>query len=203
MKKMIVLAAATFACGETGELRIDSVPSGLLPAQQQIDPSGELAIERARIAVSEIELEGGKEDEREAEMGDAIIEVVLSGEPTNVAVDAVEAGSYHTIGIELKVDSFDGNKASIVVEGTYRGSEFVFRSSIKPEVEFRLTPEVDVPAKGSATAGMSFDVGAWFKDGVGNVLDPTDANNQKTIEESIMRSMAVNAEIEDEDEDDD
>ena len=178
--------------GETGELRIESVPSVLSPEQNQT-PGAETTIERAQIGVSEIELEGGADDEREASMGDGVIDVVLGGNPTTVAVDSVEAGSYHTLGIELK---------TITVEGTHAGAPFTFTSNIEPEVEFGLDPEVDVPAKGSASAGVSFDVPAWFRDADGNALDPNDAANQAAIESSILRSMAVNAVIEDETNDD-
>lgn len=175
------------ACtGERGELKIESVASSLKPAQTG---DGAPDIARASIEVSEIELEGGQEDEREATMGEGVIEVALNGNPTTVAVDAVEAGSYHTLGIEM---------TGIRVEGTISGASFDYRSNIKPEVEFELDPEVEVPALGSASVGVSFDVASWFRAADGRVLDPNDAANQSEIEARILESMAANAVIEDE-----
>ena len=187
---LALLSGGLPACtGETGELRINSVRS----AQTEVPAAG-LSVSRALIEVSEIEIEGGTEaDEREASMGEGAIDVALGGEPTTVAVDSVEAGSYHTLGIEIK---------KITVEGTRDGNAFTFTSEIEPEVEFRTDPEVDVPAKGSASVGISFRVDEWFRDEAGNALDPSDRANQGAIEKAILGSMAADGEIEDESDDD-
>jgi hypothetical protein len=153
--------------------------------------NGRLVVSRARVAVSEIEFEGGDEDdEREAELGAAVIDLDLDGSLTRVTANSVEAGSYHTLGLELAAG---GSGASILVDGTYDGTSFGFRSALRPELEFPLRPEVNVPANGEAAVGVMFDVAAWFTSPDGSALNPTDGANQSPIESKILASMAAHA----------
>ena len=172
-------------CGpsETGTL---TLRSALKPAQTQ---SGDLVIDRAHVAASEIELEGGKDDEREAEMGESEFDIALDGAATDIAVESVEAGAYHTLGIEF---------TRIEVDGTYQGRSFSFAADLTPEVEFPIDPELDVPVAGQASASIAFDVAKWF-DGA----DPTDAGSQGAIEQNITTALGELGVIEDEANDDD
>jgi hypothetical protein len=225
----ILTAAACLAlvagCTETGTLRIDgqlSESSAALttPGSGRLElGGGALVLTRARLAVSEIELEGGSEDEeREAEMGAAVIDIELGGAPTNVRVEEVEAGAYHTLGIELHVADFDlmlavgprggefldfarGEPASILVDGSYQGEQFELRSKLSPEAEFWLRPEVNVPANGEATVAIVFDVASWFENADGSVIDPRNRENQAAIDGKIMASIAARATIEGPDDD--
>jgi hypothetical protein len=156
-----------------------------------------LVIDRARVAVSEIELEGGSEDdELEAEMGGAVIDLELGGKPTTVTVGEVETGTYHTLGLELTVVDLGGKPASILVEGTYDGAAFAFRSGWAPEAEFPLKPNVVVPAKGTATAGVTLDVASWFSEPDGSVINPSDPASQSRIEGRVIASISAAAQIE-------
>jgi hypothetical protein len=152
---------------------------------------GALVVESARVAVSEIELEGGRRDQREAELGAAVIDLALDGTPTPVAVDSVEAGSYHTLGLELRTGG-----PAIVVEGTFDGAPFTHSSGLSPELEFALHPEVNVPSSGEATVGIVFDVATWFVADDGSLLDPSAAAHRDAIEARILATMAARAEIE-------
>ena len=200
---MILTAlVALVGCGESGTLRVDSQIAQSSSALASPDGTslevgdGTLVIEKAQVSVSEIEFEGGDEDEREAELGSAVIELALDGGPTTVAADSVEAGSYHTLGLELR----SGGR-SILVEGTYDGSGFSFTSGLNPELEFPLRPEVVVPADGEASVRVTFDLAAWFTTDSGDVLDPRDSASNGAIESRILASMAAHAEIEQEDDD--
>lgn len=185
---------------ETGTMRVDSevaqtssALTGPEGATLVLD-NGRLVVSRARIAVSEIEFEGGEDEEREAELGAAVIDLDLDGSLTRVTANSVEAGSYHTLGLELAAGG--GLGGSLLVEGTYDGNDFSFRSGLNPELEFGLRPEVNVPANGEAAVGVLFDVAAWFTAADGSVLNPTDATNQGPIESKILASMAAHAVIE-------
>lgn len=190
------------ACGETGKLRLDGQMAGATPetgaASQGLTlGDGRLVIAGARIAVSEIELEGGGEgDELEAEMGSAVIDLKIDGTPTTVAVGEVDAGTYHTLGLEFTRRDLDGASSSLVVSGTYEGEPFVFRSSWAPEAEFPLSPDVTVPAGGEATAGVIFDVASWFTEADGSVANPADSAYQARIEQRLVDSISAAAEIE-------
>ncbi len=196
---MIPFAVALLSgCGESGRLNVDGKIAQTTQAQTSVNGAnlevgdGTLVIESATVRVSEIEFEGGSEEhEREAELGSAQIPLALDGGPTTVAADSVEAGRYHTLGLELR-----SGGESIRVTGTYGGSPFTFTSGIHPELEFRLDPKVDVPPDGEATVEVVFDLAAWFTDAGGAVLDPSDSSNQRTIESRILASMAAHAAVE-------
>jgi hypothetical protein len=161
--------------------------------------AGSLIVERVRIAVSEVELEGEEEDGEEFEMGERVVEVALDGAPTEVVAQAVPEGSYQELGMELMVGGFDelggDEPASILVEGTYDGAPFTYRSTVAPELEFNLGKAAEVRQGGEARIAVTFDVAAWFLSG-DTALNPTDPVNRQTIESNILSSMAAHAEVE-------
>jgi hypothetical protein len=190
-------------CGETGKLRVDSQIAETSLAATSADGTtlvvgdGTLVIDSAALSVSEIEFEGGsEEDELEAELGSAHVPLALDGGPTTVAADDVDVGTYHTLGLELRSG---GN--SIAVTGTYAGAPFRFISGLSPELEFPLSPPVEVTADGEASVAVIFDLAAWFTDANGAVIDPNDSANHATIESRILSSMAAHAVIEQADDD--
>jgi hypothetical protein len=197
----VLALSGAFACNGNGNLQVDGRLAET-SASQGTESSlplgdGTLVIERASVAVSEIEFEGGEEeDELEAEVGGGTIDLALDGSKTKVTADSVESGTYHTLGMELR-------SGGIVVDGTYAENAFTYRSNVNPELEFRLDPPVEVPAGGDAAVGVEFDVASWFVAADGSVLDPSDEANRDAIEASIRASMAAHAEIEDDDGPDD
>lgn len=193
-------APLAIACNGDGKLRVDGQLSEGTASEgtQESLPLGDgtLIIERASVSVSEIEFEGGEEEseELEAEVGGGTIDLALDGSKTEVAANSVEAGTYHTLGLELR-------RGGITVEGTYGDNSFTYVSDVAPELEFPLKPAVEVPAGGEASVGVEFDVAAWFTAADGSVLDPTNEANRPTIEANIRASMAAHAEIEEGDDD--
>lgn len=214
----LAAAASLIGCGGEGNVRIDSTlaESTALDAARQVgatleldNAAGTLAIERARIAVSEVELEGEEEDgDAEFEMGKRVVEVSLDGVATEVVAQAVPAGTYAELGMELMIatgahgaEFADFGAGSIVVDGTYAGSPFRYTSTVAPELEFNLPAPVDVAAGGEARVAVTFDVAAWFLGAAGVALDPTDPQNRSVIENNILNSMAAVADLEFEDDD--
>ena len=199
---MALACLASIGCTDGGKLSIEGRVGQSSAALSSPDGAslalgdGTLVIQMARISVSEIELEGGSDDEREAELGAATIDLALDGGPTTVAVGQVEAGTYHTLGLELRRG---GN--SVRVEGTYADQPFVFTSGLDFEAEFKLEPEVDVPPNGEASVAVTFDLPAWFITEDAELLDPSDSANQTTIDARISASIAARAEIEHGDDD--
>jgi hypothetical protein len=213
IRKVLVcsLVSAALGCTGSGKLKLEgklsetSVSEGSSARSMPVG-DGTLVIERARISVSELEFEGGDEsDELESELGAAVIDLALDGTPTAVTAESVEAGDYHTFGMELRrggPGDFAGtDPASIIVDGTYAGREFSYRSAIAPELEFPIA--VNVPEGGEARAAVPFDVAAWFVGADGVVLDPADPAARSTIESRILDSLRRNATLEVEGEDDD
>lgn len=176
----------------------------------RIDRNGdELVIEQARILLSELEIEGRTESS-EVEIGATALELGLDGSSTEIAFEDVMAGTYEEMSLELArggqisgdvADGF-GDQDSIVVDGSYGGTPFTYRSGYAPELEFALDG-LRVRDGEVATITVTFDVGGWFVDGSGQILDPSDAGNRDTIEANIRDSVAAQVEEEDDDEEDD
>ena len=84
----------------------------------------------------------------------------------------------------------------LAVHGTWAGSSFTYVSGVHPELEFKLSPPVDVPEGGEASVGVEFDLASWFVAADGSVLDPTVEANRPAIDENILASLAAHAEVE-------
>lgn len=177
----------------------------------RIDRDGdELVIEQARILLSELEIEGRTESS-EVEIGAQALELGLDGSATEIAFEDVSAGTYQEMSLEIargaqiSGDASEGfgDKDSIVVDGTYGGEAFTYRSGYAPELEFDLDG-LRVSDGEVATVTVTFDVGSWFMNADGQLLDPADPANHDAIEANIRASVAAHVEDEDdEDEDDD
>jgi hypothetical protein len=208
----LIVTVGLFACGGEGTMRVDSElarSAALSSANQigstlQVDTSaGALLLERVRIAVSEVELEGEEEGDAEFEMeGKRIVPVALDGAPTEVAVESVPSGKYVTLGMEL-TRSTELGSASILVEGTYLDEPFSYASQMRPELEIGLPEPAVLEDGGEARVAVTFDVAAWFLDASGAGLDPQDDANRERIEANIRASMAAIAELEEGEDDDD
>jgi len=202
MWPVFLVTAFAAACNGNGNLRVDGHLSEASASQGSVGSlplgDGTLVVERASVSVSELELEGAEEDsdELEASVGGGTIELALDGSKTKVAANSVESGVYHTLGMELR-------SRAIAVEGTYGENSFTYVSDVSPELEFAISPAVEVPAGGEASVGVEFDVASWFVAADGSVLDPTDEANRPAIEENILASMAAHAEVEGDDGPDD
>ncbi|MBW2526243.1 MAG: hypothetical protein JRI23_18830 [Deltaproteobacteria bacterium] len=205
-------------CGGEGTLRIDSelADSAALAGADQLGGSivqpaaaGTLTLDRVRVAVSELELEGEEEEgDEEFETGARVVEIALDSTATEIVAESVPAGRYVELGLELMLADgsrgaayadFDGG--SIVVDGTFDGAPFTYRSSTAPELEFALGEPAEVPDGGEARIAVMFDVAAWFLGPDGLALDPSDPANRPAIEANILDSMAAVADIELEDDD--
>lgn len=209
-----LFGVCALGCGPTGTVRIDTslaesaalqgasqVGATLrIPTQTPVVSGGGLVIESVRIAVSEVELEGEEEGDEEFEMGERVVSVALDGAPTEIVADRVSAGTYQELGLELMVGGFDefagAEPASILVQGSFDGAAFTYRSTVAPELEFNLASPAEVREGGEARIAVTFDVAAWFLAGDGSALDPRDSANRDWIEGSILASMAAYAEVE-------
>jgi len=170
-----------------------------------------LVVDRARMMLGEIEIEGRTETS-EFEAGPDVLELGLDGEPTSVAISEVPAGKYQELGFEMRRGAHDDvaesadfggdDPASIIVDGAFEGESFSFRSEYAAELEFDLG-NLRVRDGETATVTVTFDVAAWFFGPDGEIVDPSDPANQKLIDGNIRDSVAAYAEEEEGEEDDD
>jgi len=104
---------------------------------------------------------------------------------TKVILDAlVPAGSY--LGLRAELESV--NVVGVFTDAGGTTHAFTFTSDAHAEVSVDFATPVTV---GAATSNFTIDVdvGSWFKDAAGAILDPNNTANQEAIEHAIRASF--------------
>jgi hypothetical protein len=82
--------------------------------------------------------------------------------------------------------------ASVRVEGTFNGTPFTYVGRPDARLELSFSPPI-VVGTGGASITVHVDLGSWFLDGSGNVIDPATAAsggvNESLVENNIKRSF--------------
>lgn len=189
-----------------------------------------LVIDRVALVLAEIELEAdGYEcpsdpDSLDDDDGCEEIErgpILVDFEPfagmveQDIALTDIPAGFEGVIFDELEFEIevpdddegedpalFLGEGVSVLVEGSYNGSDFVYRSDLEAEQELEgLALELPLVG-GQLNVTLLVDLQRWFRDGQDRLVDPATANvgglNEELVEENIVNSFDA---FEDDDED--
>jgi hypothetical protein len=157
--------------------------------------------------VAEIEQTGNDNSEAGTECEDVernpvVIDVPLNAGLVTALNVPLAAGTYSKLEAKLEPARDDAtafNTAnpnlvgqSVRVEGTYKGTPFVFTSSVRTGLEMSFNPALVIDAT-TLNATVSIDVANWFLDGSGAVIDPNTAtpgsSALQTIEDNIHRSF--------------
>jgi len=177
-----------------------------------------LVINKVQLVLGEIELQqasaecsgshsgpGGGGDCPEIELDPVLVDVPLNNATTTLDLGAlIPAGTYSELELEIEgADDDSGPEAafvaahpelrgvSVVVEGTYNGRPFTFRSSLEAELELKFSTPLAVSAAEPLTLTVSVDVGSWFRGAGGTVLDPSNAANALAIATNVRSSFAA------------
>jgi len=133
-----------------------------------------------------------------------LVDVPVDGSTRQDVSISLPAGTYDEVKFDIhEVTASDGafltanptmENRSIVVEGTYNGSPFLFETNMSQEQTFMLVPNVVVSDGGAATnVTIRFDVSTWFVDQQGDLFDPSTAStgepNESVAEENIQNSI--------------
>lgn len=169
-----------------------------------------VTITEAKMLIREVELKSDLEDDGVADdsldfKSDSFVAVLnLDGTPNEVAFNEVPAGTYDEIEFEVhkpednetppdpdfKTGTSGDERFSIIVSGTYDGQNFTYRSRENMEQEIELTTPLTITEdSGPVSVTLSVDLSEWFVDENGNLLNPTVAENQNAIDDSIRRSF--------------
>jgi hypothetical protein len=173
-------------------------------------------IELERLEVSDCDVEPEPEGCESFEAGPVLISLPLGeGVDSAFALD-VPPGTYTEIEFDVHRISEDDEEdaifrqahpdfidKSIRVTGTFNGQAFVFESDLDVEQELILTPALVVEEATTKTNITIFvDVNEWFRDDLGELIDPATANkgfdNEGIVKENIKNSIDA---FEDDDED--
>lgn len=102
-------------------------------------------------------------------------------------MDALENGETASAAAFLAAHPEFRNVA-VRIEGTFNGEPFVFTSHEDAEIALAFEPAVNV-GLGSANITVKLDVAGWFKDSLGNVVDPRQSGSASIIVNNIKRSF--------------
>src|SRR4051812_3162539 len=160
------------------------------------------------------EIENGGDDhgdvgDDDGEMGEECEEIardpVLIDIPVDDAAHTVLSvplpqGTFSKLEAKLEPSrnsAFDGLNPNLVgksvrVEGTFKGTPFVFTSAMRSSLEMEFDQPLVIDAS-TTNATVSIDVRKWFLDRDGNAIDPTTATagteSLQQIEDNIHRSF--------------
>jgi hypothetical protein len=186
-----------------------------------VGPANELVLTKVQLVFRKLELDrtGTTECIPEAEDADddnphhsvecedVLHEPIAVSVPVDDALHPVinvplPAGSYSELEAKLspakdRSTAFNAANPDLVgksvrVEGTFKGSPFVFTSSVRRSLELDFDPPLVIDET-TKNATISFDVRNWFLNSSGQVIDPTTAtagsSNLAQIENNIRRSF--------------
>lgn len=166
---------------------------------QMSETMKDIQIEEVKLYVTELELESIRNDFRDFELEDLIIDLPLDGSPLVLTEREIPDGIYDEFSLELENDGdffvgdpdfYDGGEEySVVVKGMYDGERFVYRSDEDFEIELDLNPPLEVAESRSELLVISIDIHSWFIDGNGGVLNPNNPQYFERIDTNIERSF--------------
>ncbi len=204
---------------------MDGIP--VARAETYDDGNNVLVLDRVAIVLEEIELEPLDNDDcdnyaegepdpcEEFEAGPMVLELPLDGAVDQVVAIDVPPGFYKELEFNVDaagddsedaqflVDNPDFEDVSIRVEGTWNGEPFVFTSDLDAEQELELNPPLEIAEdSGPVNLTLSLDVGSWFVDESGALIDPNSANENMGNDDVVQSNIEDSFEIyEDDDRD--
>lgn len=203
---LILMSVA--ACDSFSPAVTHPVDFAVTSARPPAAASGPLALNSLRLAVGGAALGSGDQfgcvdcnDDSEANVNPAIVDVSLDGAPTQVRTERVQPGTYTEAEIDvggpsvaqLAADPAWVPGTSLEVTGTFAGQPFAIQLPIQGSFRERLLTPLVVGASGtpaSAQVTITLPVAMWFT-GPSGPLDPTAAADRALIEANIRGSFAA------------
>ena len=184
-----------------------------------VGPAGDLMLTRMQLVFGKLELDragnadcvGEEESDDDHPHGEECEDVSRDPLLVNVPLDGallqaidvpLAAGTYRELEAKLspareRATAFNAANPdlagkSIRVEGTYKGTPFVFASRVRAKVEMEFDPPLVIDET-TKNATISMDVRRWFIDASGQVIDPSTATEGSAallqIQSNIRRSF--------------
>ncbi len=157
---------------------------------------------------SEPNADNNDEHDCRVHVGPVLVDLPMDGS-TKVILDAlVPAGTYS--GLRAKLEAVEGDDdesspfltahpdfadVSVKVVGVFTDAggtdhAFTFTSKVEAELSVKFTTPVTVGAN-SKNLTVDVNVGSWFLDAAGAIIDPTKAANADAIEHAIRASLSA------------
>jgi hypothetical protein len=201
------IASAPAAIRISPDLVVGAAGDLILTKVQVVIGKVELNENDQTNCVTEIESAGDEHAQVGQECEDVSRDPVLVDIPVDAALHSVinvplAQGTYTKLEAKLEpagdiATAFNTANPNLVgksvrVEGTYKGTPFVFTSAVRTGLEMEFSPPLVIDAT-TMNATVTLDVAKWFLDGSGAVIDPNTAtagsNALQLIEDNIHRSF--------------
>jgi len=151
--------------------------------QHEVDDSAEVA-DSEPSEPSEPNDDNGESDCAVVRTGPVTVDLPLDGSTKVILDGLVPAGTY--TGVRAKLEGV--NVVGVFTDAGGTDHPFTFTSEVEAEIAVDFASPITVS---SATTNLTVDVdvGTWFKDASGAILDPTNAANQEAIEHAVRASF--------------
>jgi hypothetical protein len=169
-----------------------------------------LEIDRVQLVLREVELENethqsacetassSEGDCAEIELGPFLVDLPLGvGGAARTVTASVPAGTYDEVKFKIREPDNDTDAdaafvaahpdfahTSVKVEGSFNGTPFTFVSDLRAELKLELNPPLVVDGSSTTDLTLFADLGTWFRDAGGNLLDPSSVSGQ-TVADNI------------------
>lgn len=174
-----------------------------------------ITISRARFVIRDIKFKSAGEDSINFKTEPIVLDLDLTGISQTVGVIPAKFGSFSRIEFDVhRVESTEvqslpstqqaqfqnflaGERYSIIVEGTYTppgGSPQAFTYRSKVDAKQKLDLDVAlVINESSTTANATMQIRSydWFRNQLGEIVDPRDTNNEGVIDENLKATIRV------------
>jgi hypothetical protein len=134
----------------------------------------------------------------EIELGPFLVDLPLGvGGAARTVTASVPAGTYDEVKFKIREPDNDTDAdaafvaahpdfahTSVKVEGSFNGTPFTFVSDLRAELKLELNPPLVVDGSSTTDLTLFADLGTWFRDAGGNLLDPSSVSGQ-TVADNI------------------
>jgi hypothetical protein len=213
-RSFVLLAAAlgVLGCstGEVGQVKLGVDVAAIKIAPPDTTATGTsadaaLSIDRVRVLVAHAKVGYIQEQATgaSAEIGPIVVDLtadeIASGAHRDFDLGTLPTGTYGGAEIEIEpltadddqssadVADFVAAGASVLVEGSYKGTAYKFAGHFLAEQG--TDGDVTVDVKTPVSLALTVDTSQWFLDGSGTAVDPGDATQHGTLAVAMCKTL--------------
>ena len=201
---VLFLALFTIACESITEFSRNNISFGISTDNSLSKiASSDIALTKVKILIRDLKLKALLDDDSSnVQTGEFVVTLNLDGTVTDFALSELPAGMYESLKFEIHKlepsetppdpDFSDSEneslRYSVIVEGTYLGTDFIYKSKKSAHQHIKLDEPVELVDGGVLNVTLVVNPYSWFAK-KGKTLDPTDRKNEHTIDNLIKDSF--------------
>ena len=198
---MLFLALLSISCSDNATEPNDNFSFSI--AMENALPkigTSDIVLTNVKILVRDLKLKAlTGEDSCNVRTGVFMATLNMDGTVTEIALSDLPTGIYESTKFEIhKLEdsetppdpdfSDDSTRYSVVVEGTYLGNEFFYKSRKSTHQRIKFDEPIEVVDGEVLNVTLVVNPNDWFVKN-GETLDPTDGKNENDIDNLIMESF--------------